>query len=621
METKVKVALRVRPTFHEEYLQGEAVFCDKNRVRVHDGEKYYDANYHKVFDGNSTQDNVYEFVEDVIESVKHGYSCTIFAYGQTGSGKTYTMFGPGWEYGHVPDVSQFGIIPRSIGTIFRNLDRQTTIICSMIQLYNEKLYDLLQDGKMTKPLKIRMDGTFGVYVEGISEYVVQTVDDCLSIIRKAEANRAVRNTKMNAMSSRSHMIFQIVLESDKADPNGKIKRSKLNMCDLAGSERIDKMSNTNKSHLNELTNINKSLSTLGQIIAELAKGKIKNQFIPFRNSQLTYLLKDSLGGNTRTVLIATIAPTYDNINDSIQTLNFASKAKEITVNAVTNEISATDDKLVLKLQREIKYLRDLLHVKQSGGGIKELQLKLMILHEENEKLKEMTQKLTTEEVEQLKQENKAMRIQLQQFTGNNFFSLNTEEEESKTPSDEIDKFVEKFNSERRASTRGSSSSFLTTRTMVPAQLSKDVEVRVRGKNRSIGRKITKVLKTFGEEEKDKQKNELKSQMSERIKTLEQIEGFKLAKAKAAITKLQEERYRVKLIIGRNMDTRQWSETNVKNLKDFDEAKKRIAKAELEKHRAIQELHKIRTKKTTVSSLSPIRTNETHLLRAQLTNKM
>ncbi|CAG9315605.1 unnamed protein product [Blepharisma stoltei] len=609
METNVKVALRVRPKSHEEYLQGDAVYCDEDRVRVHDGEKFHESTYHHVFDQNSTQENVYEFVEDIIESAKHGYSCTIFTYGQTGSGKTYTMFGPGWEIGLIPDYSQYGIIPRSVNTIFRGQDSQSTIVCSLIQIYNEKLYDLLQDDRMEKPLRIRMDQTFGVYVEGLSEYVVQTVDDCIAIIRKAETNRAVRNTKMNAMSSRSHMIFQIVLETDKVDRDGKIKRSKINMCDLAGSERIDKMRGTNKSHLSELTNINKSLSVLGIIISELAKGKTKRSFIPFRNSQLTYLLKDSLGGHTRTCLIATVSPTYDTVQDTLQTLKFASKAKEISVNAKTNEISATDDKLVQRLQREIKYLRDILHIKQTGGGVKELHQKLMILQEENEKLKEMTQNLTIHDVEILKQENKTMKLQLQQLTGNNFFTLPPEEPAKQAPNDEIDKFTERYHSEHRASSHNSSASLKTSRTLGTTQLTKEIEVRVRGRNSSVGKRVTNVLKTFDEEEKEKQQRQENVKKMSRMKTLEQIESFKLAKAKAAIQKLQEEKYRVKLIMGRTQDQRQWSEMNVKNLSDFEEARKRIERAELEKQKALMELHKVRSKRTQAVSLSPFRNDQ------------
>lgn len=159
--------------------------------------------------------------------------------------------------------------------------------------------------------------------------------------------RIKRATKLNVQSSRSHCLFQIVIESDKADQNGMLKRAKLNIGDLAGSEKLNTDDLPDERHINELKNINKSLTTFGKIIQILSSGK--KEHIPYRESKLTRLLEDSLGGNTRTCLIATLSPTIDHLDDSISTLKFAERAKCIQVKVSKNEILAVNDELVKKL--------------------------------------------------------------------------------------------------------------------------------------------------------------------------------------------------------------------------------------------------------------------------------
>ena len=196
-----------------------------------------------------------------------------------------------------------------------------------------------------KPLNIREDRVFGIYVEGMSEYVVQSVRDCISLVKRGDRNRAVRSTRMNTNSSRSHTIFQILLETDKANKKGLMKKAKLNLCDLAGSEKYDKAGMMNSAHISELKTINLSLTTLGKVISALAKGG-KNTHLPYRDSKLTRLLQDSLGGNTRTCFIATVAPVKSCIDETISTLKFADRAKSIMVQVKKNAVSATNDKLV-----------------------------------------------------------------------------------------------------------------------------------------------------------------------------------------------------------------------------------------------------------------------------------
>ena len=201
-----------------------------------------------------------------------------------------------------------------------------TVYCSFLQIYNEKLFDLFQDRDNGKPLNIREDKYTGIFVEGQSEYVVTNANDCFTLLKRGEANRITRQTRSNIHSSRSHTIFQILVESDTADSKGLLFRGKLNLCDLAGSEKIHKDESMGVQHFNELKTINLSLSSLGKVISALAQGK-KKDHIPYRDSKITRLLQDSLGGNTKTTLIAACNSKSDCVTETISTLKFADRAK------------------------------------------------------------------------------------------------------------------------------------------------------------------------------------------------------------------------------------------------------------------------------------------------------
>lgn len=195
-----------------------------------------------------------------------------------------------------------GMIPRSIKQVFSDIKEkyetsmmEFTVYWSFIQIYNEKLYDLFQDTNASTPLQIREDKYSGVFVEGLSEYVITSPEDCLYLMRRGEFNRITRQTKSNQASSRSHSVFQLVIENVNHDNNGKLIRAKLNLCDLAGSEKIHAEEKLTDNHMEEHKSINLSLSTLGKVVAALSKNK-ELQHIPFRESKLTRLLKDSLGG-------------------------------------------------------------------------------------------------------------------------------------------------------------------------------------------------------------------------------------------------------------------------------------------------------------------------------------
>jgi len=390
------------------------------------------STYDIIFPSDSSQQEIFDFVSPSVSAVSRGFNCTILAYGQTGSGKTFTMFGAQWENNNpapqvyyenrIPrpvkrpqklSIAKGGIIPNSIYHLFQNTSgKAVTVYCSFLQIYNEKIFDLLQNPSRDKPLNIREEKDQGIYVENLAEYVVESVEDCVYLLRQGDKNRVVRQTKFNHHSSRSHTIFQILVEGDKANKRGALKRAKLNLCDLAGSEKFDKEGRMIKDHIQEMSNINKSLTILGKVISALGGSALGH--IPYRESKLTRLLQDSLAVNTRTILIATISPASNYVEETINTLKFADRAKQVMVKIRKNEISATNDQLVSKLQREIQHLKSILSLNKKGG-LQDISQQLLALKEENERLKKMTKNLTVEEVESLKQENKKLRLELQNF--------------------------------------------------------------------------------------------------------------------------------------------------------------------------------------------------------------
>lgn len=376
-----------------------------------------------------------------IENISKGFNCTILAYGQTGSGKTFTMFGSGWETNNPapqvyydqriqiskslkPKIQSGGLIPNSIFQVFNSVSsKPVTVFCSFFQIYNEKIFDLLQNPTRDKPLNIREDKETGVFVENLAEYVVESVEDCVYLLKQGDRNRVVRQTRFNHHSSRSHTIFQLLVEGDKANKRGALKRAKLNLCDLAGSEKFDKDGRMLRDHIQEMNNINKSLTILGKVISALGTGP--QGHIPYRESKLTRVLQDSLGVSTRTILIATISPSYSYLEETINTLKFADRARQVMVKVTKNEISAISDSLVSKLQREIQHLKSLLNLNKKGK-LQDINKELLALKEENEKLKRITKNFTVEEVEVLKQENKKLKLELQGLkekgeTGLSFF--------------------------------------------------------------------------------------------------------------------------------------------------------------------------------------------------------
>uniref|UniRef100_A0A8C9C1R3 Centromere-associated protein E n=1 Tax=Phocoena sinus TaxID=42100 RepID=A0A8C9C1R3_PHOSS len=323
---------------------------DNNTIYQVDGSKSF--NFDRVFHSNETTKNVYEEIAvPIIDSAIQGYNGTIFAYGQTASGKTYTMLG---------SQDYLGVIPRAIHDIFQKIkkfpDREFLLRVSYMEIYNETITDLLCDTEKMKPLIIREDFNRNVYVADLTEEVVYTSEMALKWITKGEKNRHYGITKMNQRSSRSHTIFRMILESrEKGEPSnfeGSVKVSHLNLVDLAGSERAAQ-TGAEGLRLKEGCNINRSLFILGQVIKKLSDGQVGG-FINYRDSKLTRILQNSLGGNAKTRIICTITPV--SFDETLTTLQFASTAKHMKNTPYVNEVS-NDEALLKRYRKEIMDLK------------------------------------------------------------------------------------------------------------------------------------------------------------------------------------------------------------------------------------------------------------------------
>ena len=374
-----------------EYLGLEFEEASKQKELVDNPNHFFPHPYtfDHIFDMDSTQEEVYKIAAvPAVESLVSGYNSTIFAYGQTGTGKTYTM--EGFIYDYLSPKK--GLIPRAIEDIFKYIEKNsnsdTTFIIRVtyLQIYNESIDDLLKSEK--KHLSIRESQKKGLYVEGLSEWAVRSPNDIYALLERGAQNRVKDSTYMNDVSSRSHAVFTIILEQMKIC-NGKkrFKSGKLNMVDLAGSERV-KISGATGKQLDESRRINKSLSALGNVINALTDPKTKH--IPYRDSKLTRLLQNSLGGNCKTSMIAMISPYDGSYNESISTLNFAKRAKSIRIKASINE-EVNQNALISQYEKELSRLREEINEKNeiinNNAFIKKIEMeKLQAEKDKNEAL-------------------------------------------------------------------------------------------------------------------------------------------------------------------------------------------------------------------------------------------
>uniref|UniRef100_A0ACD5XU16 Uncharacterized protein n=1 Tax=Avena sativa TaxID=4498 RepID=A0ACD5XU16_AVESA len=381
----IQVLLRCRPLSEEEVRINTPVVISCNEPRREVSAAQNIANkqidrtfvFDKVFGPKSRQQDVFNHaVVPLVGEVLDGYNCTIFAYGQTGTGKTYTMEGGGGKTQNGSLPSDAGVIPRAVKKIFDTLEAQNaeySMKVSFLELYNEELTDLLapeeskfSDDKSKKPMALMEDGKGGVFVRGLEEEVVSSASEIYKILERGSAKRKTAETFLNKQSSRSHSIFSITIHIKECTPEGEemIKCGKLNLVDLAGSENISR-SGARDGRAREAGEINKSLLTLGRVINTLVE---HSGHIPYRDSKLTRLLRDSLGGKTKTCIIATIAPSVHCLDETLSTLDYAHRAKNIKNKPEVNQ-KMMKSALIKDLYFEMDRLKQELYAAREKNGI------------------------------------------------------------------------------------------------------------------------------------------------------------------------------------------------------------------------------------------------------------
>ena len=397
-EGNIIVSCRFRPLNDKEKERGGetnvSFHSDKKTVEInqqYDGFGIQRFTYDFVFPPDSEQRIVYESTAmPIVEGVMQGFNGTVFAYGQTSSGKTFTMAGP-----DIFDENLKGIIPRMVSTVFDRISKtdETTeylVKIGFCEIYLEKIKDLIDPTR--KDLKVSEDKARGVYIAGLSEHYVNSGEELLDFMNLGQSNREVAFTLMNAGSSRSHSIF-ITTINQKNTRDFSEKTGKLFLVDLAGSEKVGKTGAIGKT-LEEAKNINTSLTCLGKVINSLTDGK--STHIPYRDSKLTRVLQDSLGGNSKTALIVTCSPSTYNESETMSTLRFGIRAKAIKNKPKMNkEFTVAELKILLAKAEENILKKD-----------KYIQILEELLRKHNintPNLEENEQKAEEEDVEMLKQ--------------------------------------------------------------------------------------------------------------------------------------------------------------------------------------------------------------------------
>ncbi|XP_048486107.1 chromosome-associated kinesin KIF4 isoform X2 [Plutella xylostella] len=354
----VQVALRIRPLMPQETSRGceECITTINGQPQVQIKDLAFTYNY--VFAQHITQQEFYDTaVKGLINKLFQGYNVTILAYGQTGSGKTYTM---GTNYsGSEGDCSSLGVIPLAVADIFDFIEAHEDkftfkVTVSFMELYQEQCYDLLSGKERTHSvIEIREDVNKGVVLPGISELPVGSTTETMKVLEQGSSRRVTGSTAMNQASSRSHAVFTIVIAKESRADKNLATTSKFHLVDLAGSERIKK-TKASGERLKEGVKINQGLLALGNVISALGDGTNRS-FISYRDSKLTRLLQDSLGGNSLTLMVACVSPADYNLDETVSTLRYADRARRIRNKPVINQDARAAE--ILRLNNLVNELR------------------------------------------------------------------------------------------------------------------------------------------------------------------------------------------------------------------------------------------------------------------------
>ena len=362
---KVKVVIRTRPTAHfaskNIKIDNEAGSImitkpkDESAGEINNQLESWKFQYDKILHNASQEDVFDNCARGVISSIVEGYNGTIMCYGQTGAGKTFTM------NGSTSNFKYRGIVPRTLSVLFQEIDsrfdQQVTVRVSYIEIYNELMFDLLSPiptHEQSGNISIVEDATGNVKVKGLSMHVCTTEEEALNLLFEGETNRTICQHELNKNSSRSHCIFTVHIESkSRVESTEKVNVSKLHLVDLAGSERTKKTGSSGIT-LKEAAFINKSLSFLEQVVVAVCDRH--RDHVPYRQSKLTNLLKDSIGGNCKTLMVANIWPEPDHLEETISTCKFATRMMRVS-NEATINVNQDPAILIKKYEREIRDLK------------------------------------------------------------------------------------------------------------------------------------------------------------------------------------------------------------------------------------------------------------------------
>ncbi|GFO08636.1 kinesin-like protein [Plakobranchus ocellatus] len=397
------VVLRVRPPNAQERNRKDQFVVDfpgDGQVSVNNQGTVRSFQFNVVLEPDAAQEDVFESsgMKKLIDAAILGYTCTAFAFGQTGSGKTHTMTGPPAQFhteGVTPDPNMYGIIQRSFKHLFQQLKRQSApkyVRASYMEIYNEQVIDLLNPNQR-RYLSVRWSKNKGFYVENLFTVECETIDDLMAVLEEGLRNRQTGSHGLNEFSSRSHSVLTVTIDSEtQPEPEDEnlyvTKRGKISFVDLAGSEKVKDSTAPGGPGMLESNSINKSLLVLGNCISHLGDSKRRLGHIPYRDSKLTKLLADSLGGNGITLMIACITPSSSNVTETLNTLRYASRAKKIKSKPTVK--MDPREKLIVTLKKEIKILRQENHyLRQQESSRREQQ----ILYKENEKLSRRVEEL------------------------------------------------------------------------------------------------------------------------------------------------------------------------------------------------------------------------------------
>ncbi|XP_010570686.1 chromosome-associated kinesin KIF4A isoform X4 [Haliaeetus albicilla] len=392
----VRVALRCRPLVPKEISEGCQMclsFVSGEPQVVVGNDKSFTYDY--VFDPSVEQEEVFNTaVAPLIRGIFKGYNATVLAYGQTGSGKTYSMGGTYTaNQEHEPSV---GVIPRVIKLLFKEKEQRQdwefVLKVSYLEIYNEDILDLLCPSReRSSPISIREDPKEGIKIVGLTERNVTCAQDTVSCLEQGNNSRTVASTAMNSQSSRSHAIFTICIDQKKKNDKNSSFHSKLHLVDLAGSER-QKKTKAEGDRLKEGININRGLLCLGNVISALGDENKKGGFVPYRDSKLTRLLQDSLGGNSHTLMIACVSPADSNLEETLNTLRYADRARKIKNKPIVNLDPQAAE--LHHLKQQVQQLQVLLL--QAHGGTLPVSINSMAPSENLQSLMEKNQSLTEE---------------------------------------------------------------------------------------------------------------------------------------------------------------------------------------------------------------------------------